>query len=94
MNIQVTTKGLNASRKLFFLVDPEDGDLLRVACRNTPKTGVVKMGYNAGVYGWNYTLYAMVKKTGVYYIVSGRRNLPKRIVRWSREYFEKMMAVE
>ena len=94
MNIQITTKALNESRKLFFLVRPEDYDLLRWAALNTAKTGVVKMGYNYGVYGWNYTVYVMVKKIGVYYIVRGQYNLPKRLVKWTREDLENALAAE
>lgn len=94
MNLRVTTKELNASGKLFIYVDGENAHLLRCAECHPGQTGAVKLGYNYGYYGWNYDLYMLVKKTGIYYIVTGYRNFPKRLVKWSREDLEKALAAE
>ena len=94
MNLHVTTKQLNESGKLFFMVGGENAHLLRCAEGHPGQTGCTKLGYNSGVYGWNYDVYMLVKKTGVYYIVTGYRNFPKRLVKWSREDLEKALAAE
>ena len=94
MNLYVTTKELNASGKLFFDVGRGNEDLLEYGVCFPGKTGLIRIGYNSGIYGWNYSVYMLVKKTGVYYIISGYRNMPKRVVHWSREDLEKMLAAD
>ena len=94
MNLQITTKQLNESGKTFFIVGAESARLLTCAACQPGITGAVKLGYNAGMHGWNYDVYMLVKKTGVYYIVSGYRNFPKRLVGWSREDLEKALAAD
>ena len=94
MNLHITTKELNASGKLFFNVRGEYISVLTAAEIRPESTGVVKLGYNAGLYGWNYDVYMIVKKTGVYYIVCGHRNLPKRIVKWSLDDLEEILAAD
>lgn len=94
MNLHITTKELNASGKIFFKVARENEDLLNNAVCFPGQTGLVKLGYNGGIYGWNYDVYMLVKKTGIYYIICGYSNFPKKIVKWSREQLEKMLAAE
>ena len=62
MNLHITTKQLNESGKIFFIVGAESARLLTCAACQPGITGAVKLGYNAGVYGWNYDVYMLVKK--------------------------------
>ena len=68
--------------------------LLTYAACYPSKTGVIKLGYNAGVYGWNYDVYVAVKKSGVYHILIGHRNLPKGCIQWTGEDLEEILAAD
>ena len=94
MNLHISTKQLNESGKLFFTVGPENDYFLFNAQHLYGKNNVAHIGTNWGLYGRNYDLYILVNKTGIYHIICGCSNFPKRRVKWSREDLEKALAAD